>query len=77
MMACCASNIAVQLVLHSLPMETSELCVRPGRMGASRAALGRVVNVSSHSSLVDWSMFPLGRLTMMDKVPLILPTRPT
>ena len=40
------SNNAVQPALHNLPMDISELCVRPGIMYAYLAALGSFRNFS-------------------------------
>ena len=59
------SNVAMHPALHSFPMDMSELCVRPGKMCASNAALGNCGRASVHLVLVDCRQVPFGSPTMM------------
>jgi hypothetical protein len=65
------SVVQVSPVSHSLPIDSSELCARPGRMCASLPVRGSWGRLSWHASVVDCSMSPFGNLAVM--VGLVLP----
>jgi hypothetical protein len=59
------SKVALHPASHSVPMDTSELCVRPGMMCALRASLGSCGMSSVHWSGLDCRVAPLGRPTVI------------
>ena len=59
------SNVASHPASQSLPMETRELCVKPGMMWASRACSGNCGSDSWTACVVDRSMSPFGSPTVI------------
>jgi hypothetical protein len=60
-----ASKVAVHPASHNFPMKIRELCVRPGRIHASRASFGSWGRSKLHVVLVERKLAPLGRPTVM------------
>jgi hypothetical protein len=59
-------NLASHPASHSLPIDRSELCTRPGTMCASLAVRGSSCGrLNWHASVVDYSMSPFGNPTVM------------
>jgi hypothetical protein len=59
------SNSAVHPASQSVPMDIRELCVSPGIVWASRAALGSSFMLRRHVSWLDWKMVPFGNPTLI------------
>lgn len=64
MMTLWASKFAVHPAFHSFPMDMRELWVNPGKIWASRAALGSCGRAKQQILLFDRRLAPLGRPTM-------------
>jgi hypothetical protein len=59
------SNVALHPASHSVPMDTSELCVRPGIRCAFRASYGSWGMFNVQLVGLDWRVVPFGRPTVI------------
>jgi hypothetical protein len=58
-------NVASHPASHSFPMDTRKLCVRPGMRWAFRASCASCGRFNVQSFVLDCSVAPLGRPTVM------------
>jgi hypothetical protein len=61
MMTVVRSKVALQPASHSVPMNTSELCVRPGIRCAFRVSYGSCGMFNVQFVGLDWRVVPFGR----------------
>jgi hypothetical protein len=59
------SKVALQPASHSVPMDTSELCVRPGIKCVSHTSYGSWGMFKVQLVLLDWRVVPFGRPTVI------------